>query len=64
MLISSLPQVHEEELLMEMIEHPLVEAVRYNTGMDSAFSPEETLARILEFSTPKAKPLYKHNHFP
>ena len=58
MLISSLPQVHEEELLMEMIEHPLVEAVRYNTGMDSAFSPKETLARILEFSTPKAKPLY------
>lgn len=58
MLIASLPQVHEEELLKEMIFHPSIAAVRYNTGMDSAYPPKETLARILEYSTKAKKPLY------
>lgn len=58
MLIASLPQVHEENLLGEIISHPLVAAVRYNTGMDSAFSPKETLDLILKRSLKVKKPLY------
>jgi len=58
MLIVSLPPVHQEKLLRDIISHPQVYAVRYNTGMDSPYSPKETLARILELSTKDDKPLY------
>jgi hypothetical protein len=58
MLIVTLPQVHEEKLLQDIISHPVVGALRYNTGMDSAYSPSETLAKILEYTTFHRKPLY------
>ncbi|KKS37061.1 MAG: hypothetical protein UV01_C0014G0006 [Parcubacteria group bacterium GW2011_GWA2_42_14] len=58
MLIASIPQAHQEDLMREMISHPLVAMVRYNTGMDSAYSPKETIAGILKYSRKFKKPLY------
>ena len=58
MLIVSLPPIHQEELLKKIISHPLVGAVRYNTGMDSAYSPEETLNKILVLTKKHDKILY------
>lgn len=50
MLISTLPPIHMDSLLEEMIEHPLVSGVRYNIGAYSAYSPKETLERILSLT--------------
>lgn len=58
MLILSLPQAHQSDLMRSMIEHPSVGAVRYNTGMSSAYDAYETLARIMRLSEPAKKPLY------
>lgn len=58
MLIVSLPPVHQEKLLETIVSHPLVGAVRYNTGQDSAYSPEETISRILMHTARHGKPLY------
>lgn len=58
MIIVSLPPVHHEQLLRDIITHPSVNAVRYNTGMDSAYPPAETLAKILELTSALGKPLY------
>ncbi|OHB21677.1 MAG: hypothetical protein A2939_04805 [Parcubacteria group bacterium RIFCSPLOWO2_01_FULL_48_18] len=58
MLILTLPQVHQKDLLKDMIAHPLVKAVRYNTGTNSAYSPRETLRRISTLAQPFKKPVY------
>ncbi len=58
MFISSLPPVHQSQLLERMIEHPSVDAVRYNTGMSSAYSPQETVGRIKAIADPINKPVY------
>ncbi|MBI2030175.1 hypothetical protein HYT05_00990 [Candidatus Kaiserbacteria bacterium] len=58
MLISSLPPVHQAGLLKAIIENPTVEAVRYNTGMSSAYSPYETIKRIKALADPAKKPVY------
>src|SRR3989338_10058480 len=58
MLIASLPPAHQEDLMREMISHSLVSMVRYNTGMDSAYSAEETLRKILDQALPYKKPLW------
>lgn len=47
MLIGTLPPVHMENLMEEMIAHPLIGGVRYNIGGYSAYSPKETLEKIL-----------------
>ncbi|MBL7058058.1 hypothetical protein ISS03_01855 [Patescibacteria group bacterium] len=47
MLIVTLPAAHQEELMLDIISHPLVDAVRYNIGTCSAFSPKLTLKKIL-----------------
>lgn len=46
MLIATLPPVHQDRLLTQIISHPLVDEVRYNTGVCSAYSAKETLTRI------------------
>ncbi len=51
MLIATLPAVHQEQLLHEVISHPGVEGVRYNVGAKSAYTPKETLERILALTT-------------
>lgn len=58
MLIVSLPPAHQKELVAKIAAHPAVDAVRFNTGMTSAFSPEETISRYLELIEPFRKPLY------
>src|SRR3989338_6693688 len=58
MLIASLPPVHQDGLLREIINHPIVDAVRYNTGMDSAYDPYETLRRISDLAGPLNKPVH------
>jgi len=58
MLIITLPPVHQKKLLREVISHPQVQAVRYNTGVDSAYSQRETLEKILELTVKYGKPFY------
>ena len=58
MLILTLPPVHQQELLRLMIEHPAVHAVRYNTGMSSAYDPYETIELIQAIARPLGKPVY------
>lgn len=58
MLIVSLPQVHQKELLEKIIRHPEVGAVRYNTGMRAHFSPLEVVQKIQAIALPLGKPVY------
>ncbi len=58
MLISSLPPVHQKDLLRSIIQNPMVGAIRYNTGMSSAFDPYETIRRIKSLADPANKPIY------
>lgn len=58
MLIVTLPPVHQGQLLQDIINHPAVDAVRYNTGVDSAYSAQETLSRILSLTIRYNKPFY------
>ncbi len=50
MLISTLPPIHMDSLMEEMIENPLVGGVRYNIGAFSAYSARETLEKILSLT--------------
>lgn len=50
MLIATLPAIHRQDLLRKIISHPLVDGVRYNVGICSAYSPKETLERVLELT--------------
>ncbi|MBI5152854.1 MAG: hypothetical protein HZA36_00095 [Parcubacteria group bacterium] len=58
MFISSLPPVHQSSLLERMIEHFRIDAVRYNTGSSSAYSPYETVRRANVLARLHNKPLY------
>lgn len=58
MLTVSLPPAHQEKLLRQIIEHSAVGAIRYNTGIHSAYSPHETVRRVVAMAYPLAKPVY------
>src|SRR3989344_6488016 len=58
MLIATLPPVYREQLLFQIVSHPTVYAVRYNTGVDSPYSPYETVRRAKELADRYEKPLY------
>ena len=58
MLIVTLPPVHQDDLLKTIIEHPLVDAVRYNTGVDSPYTPDEVVRSIQELAFPLGKPVF------
>lgn len=58
MLIVSLPPVHQDSLLKEIITNPYVGAVRYNTGMSSAYTPLETIQRIQQYAAPLGKQVF------
>ena len=58
MLISSLPAVHQTEVLKLIVEHPVVGAIRYNTGMASARDPLGTLQKLKDLAEPLGKPVY------
>ena len=55
-LWTTLPSIYESELMEEMIAHPDVDAVRYNTGMRCDISAEEILAIILKLTQKYNKP--------
>lgn len=57
-LILSLPPVHQSERLESIINHPGVGAVRYNTGVSSAYEPEETVRQIQVVANKASKPVY------
>ena len=58
MLIVTLPPVYQENLLEEVISHPSVDAVRYNTGINYDVPAEEILAAITKLTEKYKKPLY------
>lgn len=58
MLIVSLPPVYQGDLLKDIVTHPRVDAVRYNTGMTSPYEPRETVGRIQALARPLCKPVY------
>lgn len=58
MLIATLPAVHRDNLLKDIISHPSVDGVRYNVGATSAYSPRETLERILAMTERYGKKLW------
>lgn len=58
MLIATLPAVHRDNLLRDIISHPSVDGVRYNVGSTSAYSPRETLERILAMTERYGKKLW------
>ena len=58
MLIATLPQVHQEALLNRIIQHPAVDAVRFNTGATSAYDPQETISKIKAAVNSTNKPIY------
>lgn len=57
-LIATLPPVHQRDLFMQIMRHPLVDAVRYNTGIQSPFSVEETLEFIFRVARQCEKPVW------
>lgn len=61
MLITTLPPAYgakNEALAERMLSHPLVGAVRYNTGIDSPYSPKETLEKFFSLASRYGKPFY------
>lgn len=61
MLIGTLPTLVSNSSLVlaeKMVSHPLIEAVRYNTGGDSPLEPMEILTRIRELTDRYGKILY------
>jgi len=57
-LIVTLPPVYQDELLRKIVSHPLVDAVRYNTGIDSLYSPAKTIGVIKNQTDRFGKTLY------
>lgn len=58
MLIATLPAIHRNSLLEEIISNPLVDEVRYNAGLSSICTAKDTLSRILELTEEYKKKLW------
>lgn len=61
MLIGTLPTLISDRSLSlaeKMISHPLISGVRYNTGGDSPFGPEEILSKIKYLTDRNLKKFY------
>ncbi len=58
MLIATLPAVHQDSLLEEIISHPLIQGVRYNAGLASVYPAKGTLERILVLTERHNKKLW------
>lgn len=58
MLIATLPAIYQEELLMKIVSHPLIDQVRYNVGVCSPYSPKETLEKIFALTNELGKKLW------
>jgi pyruvate kinase len=58
MLIATVPPVHQERLLQKIVAEPSVDELRYNTGLVSAYSPQETIERIVKLAETYRKKLW------
>ncbi|MBI2676510.1 MAG: hypothetical protein HYX21_00945 [Candidatus Yanofskybacteria bacterium] len=61
MLIGTLPTLTSDSSLSlaeKMVSHPLISAVRYNTGGDSPFKPIDILTRVKQLTDKYGKVLY------
>jgi pyruvate kinase len=58
MIMATLPAVHREELMEEIISHQMVSDVRYNVGIPSPYAPQKTLKEILELTRQYEKRLW------
>ncbi len=58
MIIATLPPVYQEELSEQIASHPRVDVLRYNTGMDSYFDPDETLVLLKQLTERFGKKLW------
>lgn len=52
-IIATLPALHRENLLQLVAEHPLVDSLRFNTGVRVSTTPRETLETLLKVSKGK-----------
>ena len=58
MLFASLPGIHQTELIEKIVGHLLIDAVRYNVGAVSPYSPKETLQKVLDVTRTNGKELW------
>lgn len=58
MLIATLPPTYHAALSEDIASHPLVDVLRYNIGMDSPYSPRETLLLVKELCDRFGKKLW------
>jgi pyruvate kinase len=58
MIIATLPPLYRTELVELIAGHPLIDAFRYNTGMDAAESPMEILKRLRQLADRHGKKLW------
>src|SRR4030042_6479369 len=50
MLISTLPSLHNRELIEEMFSNHFIGGVRYNIGMRSKFSPDDVVHNLIKYA--------------
>jgi hypothetical protein len=58
MLIATLPPVDQEDLAEKIVSHPLIGAVRYNTGYETDYPPPEILSRVFRLTERYGKKLW------
>jgi pyruvate kinase len=58
MLISTLPSLHNRELIEEMFSNPFVGGVRYNIGMRSKYTPDEIVHTLITYAEKYDKKLW------
>jgi pyruvate kinase len=50
MLISTLPSLHNRELIEEMFSNSFIGGVRYNIGMRSKYSPDDVIHNLIKYA--------------
>ena len=58
MRIATLPAAHQRALCQQILDHPFIDGVRYNSGARSPEPPLETVSRLLEWATSAGKRLW------
>jgi pyruvate kinase len=58
MLVATLPSLHNRELIEEIFSNPFVGGVRYNIGVRSKYSPEDTLHHLNTYTDRYDKPVW------
>jgi len=58
MLISTLPSLHNRDLIEEMFSNPFVGGVRYNIGMRTKYSPDDVIHNLVNYAEKYDKKLW------